>query len=64
MPYTSLATNITQKKIDTIRLKDEIKFLYKEKEKLNNDFCTTNTWKPHTNWAIHGTSFLIPFTYR
>ena len=36
IPYTSPATNITQKKIQTIRLKDEIKFLYK-KDKLNND---------------------------
>ena len=34
--YTSPATNITQK-IHTIRRKDEIKCLYKEKEKLNTD---------------------------
>jgi len=37
IPYTSSATKVTQKKIQTIRLKDEIKFLYKQKEKLNND---------------------------
>jgi U3 small nucleolar ribonucleoprotein component len=37
IPYLSPATNITQKKIHTIRLKDEIKFLYKKKDKLNND---------------------------
>jgi len=37
IPYTFPATNSTQKKkIQTIRLKDEIKFLYK-KDKLNND---------------------------
>ena len=29
IPYTPPASNITQKKIQTIRLKDEIKFLYK-----------------------------------
>ena len=37
IPCTSPATNVTQEKIQTIRLKDEIKFLYKQKEKLNND---------------------------
>ena len=37
IPHTSPATNITQKKIHTIQLKDEIKFLYKKKEKLNKD---------------------------
>ena len=37
IPYTSPTTNITQKKIQTIRLKDEIKFLYKQKENVNND---------------------------
>jgi len=37
IPYTSPATNVTQKKMQTIRLKDEIKFLYKQKEKINND---------------------------
>ena len=37
IPYTSPATHAKQKKIHTIRLKDEIKFLYKKKEKLNND---------------------------
>ena len=51
--YTFPATHITQKKIHTIRLKDEIKFLYKKKEKLNNDLYNThlkaaqewgNTW--------------------
>ena len=35
--YTSPATNVTQKKRHTIWLKDEIKFLYKKKEKLNKD---------------------------
>ena len=37
-PYTSPTTNIPQKKVQTIRLKEEIKFLYiyMKKEKLNN----------------------------
>jgi hypothetical protein len=35
--YTSSATNITQKKTQIIRLKDEIKFLYTKKQKLKND---------------------------
>jgi hypothetical protein len=37
IPYTSPATNITQKKTQIIRLKDEIKFLYMKKEKQKND---------------------------
>ena len=37
IPYTSAATNITQKKTQIIRLKDEIKFLYMKKEKQKND---------------------------
>ena len=37
IPYTPSATIITQKQIQTFRLKDEIKFLYKKKDKLNND---------------------------
>jgi len=36
LKYTSPATNITQNKTQIIRLKDEIKFLYTKKEKLNN----------------------------
>jgi len=35
--YTSHATNVIQKKIQSIRLKDEIKFLNKQNEKINND---------------------------
>lgn len=35
--YISSATSITQKKVQTIRIKDEIQFLYMKKEKLNND---------------------------
>ena len=35
--YAPPATNITSKKVQTIRIKDEIKFLYRKKEKLNID---------------------------
>ena len=35
VPITSPASCIAQNKIHTIRLKDEIKFVYKKKEKLN-----------------------------
>jgi len=48
--YTSSATNITQKKLQTIRLKDEIKFLYKKKDKLNNDLCSTQL-KASQEWG-------------
>jgi len=33
---TSPAAHITQKKVHIMRIKDEIKFLYKKKQKLNN----------------------------
>lgn len=55
--YTSLATNITQKKVGTIRIKDEIKFLHMKKEKLNNDLYrmhlkiySTNRFKNVLTW--------------
>ena len=35
--YTFLATRITSKKVQTIRIKDEVMFLYRKKEKLNTD---------------------------
>jgi hypothetical protein len=34
VPVTSKATHITQKKISSVRIKDEIKFLYKKKDQL------------------------------
>jgi hypothetical protein len=37
IPYTSPASQVTQKKIHIIRIKDEIKFLHKKKQKLNRD---------------------------
>jgi hypothetical protein len=37
IPYTSPTTNIAQKKVQTIRIKGEIKFVYMKKEKINND---------------------------
>ena len=37
IPNTSPAARTTQKNIHTMRIKDEIKFLYKKKQKLNKD---------------------------
>jgi len=37
VPITSPASHITKNKIQTTRLKDEIKFLYKKKEKQNKE---------------------------
>ena len=37
IPCTSPATQVTQKKVHIIRIKEEIKFLYRKKQKLNND---------------------------
>jgi hypothetical protein len=36
IPYISRAANITQKKVQIIRLKDDIKYLHVKKEKLNS----------------------------
>jgi hypothetical protein len=35
VPHTSLASNITQHKVQTLRIKDEIRFVYRKKEQLN-----------------------------
>ena len=35
--YTSPASQMTQKEVHIIRIKDEIKFLHKKKQKLNRD---------------------------
>jgi hypothetical protein len=37
LPNTSPAACTTQKKIHVMRIKDELRFLYKKKQKLNND---------------------------
>jgi len=37
IPHTSPATQVTQKKVQIIRIKDEIKFMYRKKQKLKND---------------------------
>jgi hypothetical protein len=57
VPNTSPASHNTAKKIQTIRVKDEIKFLYKEKEQLNLELyrChiqAANEWG-HIWHAIH-----------
>jgi mannitol/fructose-specific phosphotransferase system IIA component (Ntr-type) len=41
VPHTSPTTLVTQKKIHFIRIKDEIKFLQKKKQKLND--CIRST---------------------
>jgi hypothetical protein len=45
--YISPATNITQKNVQTIRRKEEIKFLYMKKEKLNDDL-----YKMHLKYIL------------
>jgi hypothetical protein len=49
IPQTSPASNYTRRKIHNIRIKDEIRFLYKKKQKLNTDLYNihleaTNAW--------------------
>jgi len=42
LPYTSPASIITQKKTQITRLKEEIKFIYKRKDKLNEFLYRTH----------------------
>jgi hypothetical protein len=48
--HTFPASNITSKKIHMIHIKDEIKFLYKKKEELNNYLCKTHL-QAAQNWG-------------
>ena len=57
---TSPASNITSKKTHMIRIRDEIKFLYKKKEKLNSDLYRTH--RPHKNGAVSGILFSTLYT--
>jgi hypothetical protein len=46
----ALTHNIAAKKTQTLRMKNEIKFLYKKKQQLNKELCyihiqSANTWK-------------------
>jgi hypothetical protein len=55
VPRTSPATKFTKQKINTIRIKDEIKFLYKKKNHLNRTLyeahlIAANTWG--NTWEI------------
>jgi hypothetical protein len=57
VPNTSPASRSTTKKIQTIQIKDEIKFLYKKKERLNLELykChaqAANEWG-HIWYTIH-----------
>ena len=58
--HTSPASNITSKKTHMIRIRDEIKFLYKKKEKLNSDLYRTH--RPHKNGAVSGILFSTLYT--
>jgi hypothetical protein len=51
VPYTSQAAAITQRKAQTLRVKDEIRFLYRKKEQLNRQLYyahlqATHEWGP------------------
>jgi hypothetical protein len=48
--HTSPATQVTQKKVHITRIKDEIKFLYRKKQKLNNDLYKIHL-KPAQEWS-------------
>jgi len=42
IPYTSPASTVTKKKAQTIRVKEEIKYLYMKKDKLNESLYKTH----------------------
>jgi hypothetical protein len=54
VPYTSPASYITQRKIQTLHIKGEIKFLYKKKERLNKTL-----YKIHLQSALKWSSCYI-----
>jgi hypothetical protein len=68
IPVTSKAAKVTQSKISTIRIKDEIKFLYKKKDHLNKELFQAhlkvaqewgNTWhliREYLHSSIHVTT--------
>ena len=60
VPYTSPASIVTQRKASTIRIKDEIRFLYQKKEHLNRDLYDAHLQKKCC--ARHKTS-LIPIIH-
>jgi len=59
VPHTSPAILVIQKKIHFIRIKDEIKFLYKEKHKLNNDLYKIHL-KAAQEWGTMWHTILDP----
>jgi len=42
VPYTSPSSTVTQKEMQTTRFREEIKFLYKKKDKLNEILYKTH----------------------
>ena len=73
LPNTSPATRTTQKKIHTVRIKDEIRFLYKKKQKLNNDLYKIhlkaaqewgNSWYTILDSVIESTNFELERKYK
>ena len=55
VPVTSSASRVMQNKIRTIRLKDEIKFLYRGKKKLNMELYYAHLKAAHewgNSWNI------------
>ena len=55
---TSPAAHITQKKVHIMRIKDEIKFLYKKKQKLNNDLYKIHL-KAAQELMVHYSRFFL-----
>ena len=53
-PYTSPASTITQKKMQTTHIREEIKFLYKKKDKLNEILYQTHL-QAASEWEKTGT---------
>jgi hypothetical protein len=57
---TSPAAQTTTKKAQTIRVKNEIKFLFKKKEKLNRELYTTHLKQPK-NGEAYGLQSKTPY---
>ena len=73
LPNTSPAAHTTQKKIRTVRIKDEIKLLYKKKQKLNNELYKIhlkaaqewgNSWYTILDSVIESTNLKLERKYK
>jgi hypothetical protein len=63
VPITSNAAHSTQARVSSIRIKDEIKFLYRKKDPLNKKLYQTIGTKTHRPWRPPNSKKTVPRQY-